>query len=58
MFFFINNLISAIVWLLIAYLFNFSVIGWIVGLVVSYIFHEFIGPLLIVKSGDKYFDNK
>jgi multisubunit Na+/H+ antiporter MnhE subunit len=58
LFFFLNNLISVIVWLLVAYLFNFSVIGWIVGLVASFIFHEFIGPLFTVKSGDKYLDKK
>ncbi len=58
MFFLLNNIISVIVWLGIAYLFNFSVIGWIVGLIGSFIFHEFIGPLIIIKSGDKHIDKK
>lgn len=55
MFFFLNWVISAIIWLLIAYLFNFSILGWIVGLIVSFIYKEFIGPLLLIKTGDKIF---
>jgi len=58
MFFFINYLLSAIVWLVIAYLFDFSVWGWILGLIASFIFKEFIGPLIIIRSGDKYLGNK
>jgi multisubunit Na+/H+ antiporter MnhE subunit len=55
MFFFLNWAISAIIWLLIAYLFNFSILGWIVGLIVSFIYKEFIVPLFIIKTGDKIF---
>ncbi len=53
MFFFLNWIISAIIWLLIAYLFHFSILGWIIGLIISFIYKEFIGPLLIVRTGDK-----
>ncbi len=55
MFFIINNILSVIVWLLVAYLLNFSVWGWIIGLIASFIFKEFIGPLLIIRAFDKYF---
>ena len=55
MFFFINSLLSVIVWLIITYLFGFSLLGWIIGWVVSFIFYEFIGPILITKIGDRFF---
>lgn len=54
MFSFLNNLLSVIVWLLVAYLLNFSILGWIIGLIASFIFKEFIGPLIIIRAGDKY----
>lgn len=46
-------IISAIIWLIIAYLFNFSFIGWIIGLIISFLFKEFIGPLFILKTDDR-----
>jgi len=52
MLFFLNNLISVIVWLLVAYLFSFSIVGWIIGLVVSFLYKEFVGPMLIIVIGD------
>ena len=53
MFLFLNWIISAIIWLLIAYLFHFSILGWIIGLIISFIYEKFIGPLLIISAGDK-----
>lgn len=54
---FVNYLISVLIWVLIAYLFNFSILGWIIGLIISFIYKEFIGPLLIISSGDKIIDS-
>lgn len=47
MFFFINGFLSIIVWVVIAYLFEFSFLGWFIGLIVSFIYKELIGPFLI-----------
>lgn len=58
MFFFLNWVISAIIWLLIAYLFNFSIWGWIIGLVVSFLYKEFIGPMIIIAFGDNIINKK
>lgn len=56
MFFFINWVVSAIVWVVIAYLFHFSFLGWFIGLIVSFIYKEFIGPKLIIAIGDNTFN--
>ncbi|MCL5030092.1 MAG: hypothetical protein M1480_13850 [Bacteroidetes bacterium] len=45
--FFIEWVLSPLVWVLTAYLFHYSVIGWIIGLIVSFIFKEFIAPVLV-----------
>lgn len=56
MFFFIQNLLSAGVWIVVAYLFDFSFWGWVVGLIVSYIAHEFIIPIFLIGVGDNVGD--
>jgi len=53
MFFAINWIISIVVFFVVASLFNFRVSGWILGLIASYIYKEFIGPLFIVNTWDK-----
>jgi hypothetical protein len=51
---YIHKFISIIVLLIIAYLLDFSVWGWIIGLVVSYIFDEFILPFCFIHLGEKF----
>ena len=58
MFFFLNNLISVIVWLIVAYLFDFSIWGWIIGLIASFLYKEFIGPMIIIAIGDNTINKK
>lgn len=53
MFFFINYVLSLVLWLLIAYLFDFSILGWIIGLIISWLYKEFIGPMIIIAVGEK-----
>ena len=55
---FLNSLISAVIWFVIAWLLNFSVWGWIVGLVISFIAYEFVIPLIIISAGDKIINKK
>jgi len=52
MFFSINWIISIVVFILVAAFLKFTIIGWILGIIASYIYKEFIGPLLIVKTVD------
>lgn len=52
MVFFINWVLSVFVWVLIAYFFEFSFLGWIIGLIVSFLYKEFVGPKLIITIGD------
>jgi len=42
----------------IAYLFGFSILGWIVGLIVSWLYKEFIGPMIIIAIGDNTINKK
>lgn len=58
MFFFINWVLSVVVWIFIAYLFGFSILGWIVGLIVSWLYKEFIGPMIIIAIGDNTINKK
>lgn len=53
MFFFISSLLSVIVWYLVASFFDFSIIGVILGLIASWIFKEFIAPIIIIGIGEK-----
>ena len=53
MFFFISSVLSVIVWLLVALFFDFSIVGLLVGLVVSWVFKEFIAPIIIIGIGEK-----
>jgi len=58
MFFFINWVLSVVVWIFITYLFGFSILGWIVGLIVSWLYKEFIGPMIIIAILDNTINKK
>lgn len=58
MFFFINWVLSVVVWIFIAYLFDFSILGWIIGLIVSWVYKELIGPMIIIAIGDNTINKK
>jgi len=45
--FFIEWVLSSLVWFLLAYLFHYSILGWIVGFIVSFLFKEFFAPILV-----------
>lgn len=55
---FLRSFISVIIWLVISWLLNFSILGWIVGLIVSFIAYEFILPIIIISAGDNIINKK
>ena len=53
---FLNNLVSIAIWMIIAYLFNFSIFAILIGFVIGYLFRQFIGSLIIMWIVKKYIE--